>query len=68
VIAELIAHLRKTDRASAGDVIESYLSAQSSASRYWPDDAELQEELGALLAYRRLGRGRLRMVLAFTIR
>ena len=32
-------------------------------SRYWPDDAELQEELGELLAYRRLGRGRLRMVL-----
>ena len=40
--------LRKSDRASAGDVIESYLAGQSSASRYWPDDAELREELGAL--------------------
>jgi hypothetical protein len=63
VIAEVIALLRKSDRASAGDMIESYLAGQSSASRYWPDDAELQGELGALLAYRRLGRGRLRMVL-----
>jgi hypothetical protein len=32
-------------------------------SGYWPDDAELQDELGGLQAYRRLGRGRLRMVL-----
>ena len=63
VVAELVAEVRKSDRASAGDVIEKYLARQSSASRYWPDHAELQEELGALQAYRRLGRGRLRMVL-----
>jgi hypothetical protein len=63
VVAELVAIVRKSDRASSGDVIESYLARQSSVSRYWPDDVELQEELGALLAYRRLGRGRLRMVL-----
>ena len=30
----------------AGDVIEAYLAGQSSASRYWPDDAEVREELG----------------------
>lgn len=63
VVAELIAQLRKSDRARAGDAIESYLSSQSSASRYWPDDRELQQELEGLLAYRRLGRGRLRMLL-----
>jgi Protein of unknown function (DUF1524)/Restriction Enzyme Adenine Methylase Associated len=63
VVAELVALLRKSDRATAGDVIENYLARQSSASRYWPDDSEIQEELGTLLAYRRLGRGRLRMVL-----
>jgi hypothetical protein len=63
VVAELVAIVRKSDRASSGDVIESYLARQSSVSRYWADDVELQEELGALLAYRRLGRGRLRMVL-----
>jgi hypothetical protein len=63
VVAELVAQARASDRASVGNVIESYLAGQSSGSRYWPDDAEIREELGILLAYRRLGRGRLRMVL-----
>jgi GNAT superfamily N-acetyltransferase len=63
VVAELVALVRKSDRGSVGDRIENHLARQSSASRYWPDDAELQEELGTLPAYRRLGRGRLRMVL-----
>lgn len=63
VVAELISQVQKTKRENAGDIIESYLAGQSGDSRYWPDDAELKEELGALLAYRRLRRGRLRMVL-----
>ena len=63
VVAELISQVLKTNREKAGDVIESYLASQSVASRYWPDDNEILEELGTLLAYRRLGRGRLRMVL-----
>ena len=53
----------KVRRTNAGDVIERYLADQSSSSRYWPDDGELREELAVLLAYRTLGRGRLRMVL-----
>jgi hypothetical protein len=63
VFAELIGQLGKSDRLTAGDLIENYLASQSSESRYWPDDAEVREEVGALLVYRRLGRGRLRMVL-----
>lgn len=63
VVAELVALLRKSDRTKAGDVIEIFLAGQSSGSRYWPDDAEVREELAGLLAYRRLGRGRLRMVM-----
>jgi Protein of unknown function (DUF1524)/Restriction Enzyme Adenine Methylase Associated len=63
VVAELIALLRKSSRATAGDVIEAFLAGQSTGSRYWPDDAELEQELVSLQAYRRLGRGRLRMVL-----
>lgn len=63
VIAELISQVRKAKRENAGNVIESYLAGQSGSSRYWPDDAETREELRALLVYRRLGRGRLRMVL-----
>jgi hypothetical protein len=63
VVAELVAALRAGDRGSAGDVVEAYLAGQTSGSRYWPDDEEMRQELAALLAYRRLGRGRLRMVL-----
>jgi hypothetical protein len=63
VIAELISKIREHGRSSAGDIVEGYLAEQSSASRYWPDDEELKQELTNLLAYRRIGRGRLRMVL-----
>jgi hypothetical protein len=62
-IAELITHLRNGDRATVGDVAEAFLASQTSASRYWPDDKEVREELQILPAYRRLGRGRLRMVI-----
>jgi len=63
VVAELVGLLRQSDRSNTGDVIETWLASQSSGSRYWPDDAEVREELTSLLAHRRLGRGRLRMVL-----
>ncbi|MFN8176406.1 MAG: DUF262 domain-containing protein [bacterium] len=63
VVAELVAQIRASDRTRVGDVVETYLAGQSSGSRYWPDDGEIREELAQLLAYRRLGRGRLRMVL-----
>jgi hypothetical protein len=63
VIAEWIALIKGDNRQRAGDAIEGYLRKQSSGSRYWPDDDELREELRALIAYRRLRRGRLRMVL-----
>lgn len=62
-VAEIITQLRKQNRAEAGDVIVDYLRGQTSASRYWPDDDEIREELKSLQAYRRLRRGRLRMVL-----
>jgi hypothetical protein len=63
VIAELIGVLRESGRSTAGDTIETYFRGQSSDSKYWPDNDELRKELGSLQAYRRLGRGRLRMVL-----
>jgi hypothetical protein len=63
VVAELIGLVRGSGRESAGDVIEKHLAAQTSSAGYWPDDEELRDELEHLLAYRRLGRGRLRMVL-----
>ena len=63
VVAEMVALVRSGDRDRAGDAIEEYLARQSSVSRYWPDDTEIRGELETLLAYRRLSRGRLRMVL-----
>jgi hypothetical protein len=63
IVAETITQLRKNDRDSAGDVLEAFFAGQTSGSRYWPDDDEVREELKVQPAYRRLGRGRLRMVL-----
>jgi hypothetical protein len=63
VIAELIGMLRKSDRTRAGEVVEQFFVNQRSASRYWPDNVEVEQELTSMQAYRRLGRGRLRMVL-----
>jgi hypothetical protein len=63
VAAELITQVRKSERDQAGDTIEAFFRNQSVVSRYWPDDDELRTELRGLLAYTRLRRGRLRMVL-----
>jgi GNAT superfamily N-acetyltransferase len=63
VFAELLRYIKGHDRNSAGDAIEGFFAGQSTGSRYWPDDNELREELRVLPAYRRLGRGRLRMVI-----
>ena len=61
-VAELIIKIR-SNRHNAGDTVESFLASQSTDSRYWPDDEEVRQELGTLMAYRRLQRGRLRMAL-----
>jgi hypothetical protein len=50
-------------RQSAGDVVADRLQHQPGSNWYWPDDYELRSELGDLAAYRRLSKGRLRMVL-----
>lgn len=63
VVAEIITEIRGQNRTTAGDAIEKYLSSQTSASKHWPDDREIQQELLSLPAYRRIRRGRLRMVL-----
>ncbi len=63
IVAELIRFLLDKDCSTIGDEIESFFANQKSDSRYWPDDDEVREELQVLPAYRRLGRGRLRMVI-----
>lgn len=63
VISGLLVLLRHSGRAAAGDLVERYFAAQSGVNRYWPDDDEIRQEVKNLPAYRRLSRGRLRMVL-----
>jgi Protein of unknown function DUF262/Protein of unknown function (DUF1524)/Restriction Enzyme Adenine Methylase Associated len=64
VMSALISNLRGApDRIHAGDRTEAWLAQQTGASLYWPDDEEIRTVLGDLMAYRRLSRGRLRMVL-----
>jgi hypothetical protein len=63
VFEELLLALRAGERARCGEATERFFADQSSNSRYWPDDSELRTELLSLPAYRRIGRGRLRMVL-----
>lgn len=63
IASELIKVLGKEERTRTGDAIEAFFANQTSDSRYWPDDNEIREELRILPTYRRLGRGRLRMVL-----
>jgi hypothetical protein len=46
-----------------GDETESFFAGQTGTNRYWPDAAEVSQELSGLLAYKRLRRQRLRMVL-----
>ena len=63
VAAELVTEVRRSPRQNAGDTVEQFFRERAAASRYWPDDNELGRELSGLLAYTRLRRGRLRMVL-----
>jgi hypothetical protein len=63
IVSDLICRLRGSDRTQAGDAVTDYLASQKAGSAYWPDDDELLSELPQIPVYRRLGRGRLRMVL-----
>lgn len=63
VVSAIVTLLRTSNRSEVGDIIENFLASQTSDSQYWPDDDEVRGELKDLPAYRRLSRGRLRMVL-----
>lgn len=63
VAAELITVLRRSERQAAGDVVEAFFAGHQAGSRYWPDDDEVLGHIRDLLAYQRLRRARLRMVL-----
>lgn len=63
IAVELIERLHNTPRDKAGDTVEHFLAEQQADRGYWPDDTEVTAELSKLVAYKRLSRGSLRMVL-----
>lgn len=63
VVADLVGLLRKTARDRAAVCIVEYFGSQTADGNYWPDDDEVSRELESLQIYRRLARGRSRMLL-----
>jgi hypothetical protein len=63
VFSELLKFLMRGDRTLAGDRVETFFKSQTADSTYWPDDQDLARELEGSMVYKRLHRGRLRMVL-----
>lgn len=61
--AELIKLIRGTPSDEVGEALRTFLARHDTEARYWPDDDELRRELTSFEIFRRLQRGRLRMVL-----
>lgn len=63
VVLDLLNALHDAGPATAGDVTEAFLAAQTADSRYWPSDDALRASLRDLTVYERLTRPRVRMLL-----
>jgi len=63
LVPELVSVIRQTDAGRVDQAVKSFLLSQTSEHRYWPDDQEVTRELARMPIYRRISRGRLRMVL-----
>lgn len=62
-MVDLLNHLQGSDHAAIGDLTIDFLQKQSAPTTYWPGDREVRRELLSTPVYRKLRRGRLRMVL-----
>ncbi len=63
IMTEMIKVIQKAPKGQLNPVLKTFLSNQTSDSLYWPDDKEVRGELSNLMVYKKIGRGRLRMVL-----
>lgn len=63
LMVELLNKLKTLPRSEAGTHVEKFLLGQSSVNSYWPGDDEIISELAKRPVFRRLARGRLRMIL-----
>lgn len=62
-LIDLLGQVVQVDRDEVGTRIAEILAEQVADVSYWPDDEAVRRSLESLPAYRRLSRGRLRMVL-----
>lgn len=63
VMVEVVSLVSNTPAGQVASAVREYFASQRSEIAYWPDDDEIRRELEVLPIYRRLSRGRLRMVL-----
>lgn len=62
-LIDLVAHLNVAGRSSADDVIEQYFTSLQANANFLPDDDYVSQELRTGSTYRRMHKGRLRMVM-----
>jgi hypothetical protein len=62
-MVDLLNKLKTVSREGVGVEVQKFLSSQSSVNSYWPTDDEIISELSRRPIFRRLARGRLRMIL-----
>lgn len=63
LMADLLNKVKTADRGEVGEQVLKFLANQTSVNAYWPTDDEVITELSTKPTYRRLARGRLRMIL-----
>ncbi len=63
LMAEVVAMVRSTPPQQVGQAVRHHFASQGAETAYWPDDEEVRRELITMPVYRKLSRGRLRMVL-----
>lgn len=63
LMAEVVSIVRNTPPQQVGQAVRNHFASQGAETAYWPDDAELRNELTSMAVYRKLSRARLRMVL-----
>ena len=63
LLADLVSVVRSSEPGKVADSVRGFFASQRSEVGYWPDDDEVRKELESLPIYRKLSRGRLRMVL-----
>jgi hypothetical protein len=62
-MVDLLVQLGKSDKLRIGDATVDFLTKQIAPTSYWPGDKEVRRELLSTPIYRKLRRGRLRMIL-----